>query len=128
MSGKSRLSYHGVSRIIPNDIPYWLRESLLTDGDSTCDAPANEETEQPANKKARQDEFSQQSPTTARLESTTCGVCACEGQSRIKEEFLRVIKSWDDSLVNYISKCRINLNVRQVLFPGELKLPSRNSD
>lgn len=108
MSKESRLSYHAVPRIMKTDVG-WLNEPI--ENTETC--CAIDETDNNV------DEMDEHVPKRRRLTVNTSDYC---------DSFADDI--WDlvvdqtqwKPYADYISDCRININVRQVLDTGEQTL------
>lgn len=93
MSGRSRLSYHGVPRVLKSTAFPWNEAQHFEDL----------HTSPPVMKKSNQAYFA----------------FKCENN----DSEYSALSKWDDFVAEYVSISRINLNVRQVLFPGEAYLP-----
>lgn len=108
MSKESRLCYHAVPRILKTDIT-WINESIAEDTVNTnnIDATAGENT----NCKKR------------RLTSSSDNYCNDTFQESLWST-VADLEQWKP-FGDYISDCRINMNVRQVLDFGEESLHAK---
>jgi len=94
MSGKSRLSYHGVPKVTKSITEPWLSSNSDISNDTDSDATAT--------KKRKLDD-----------DEVNCCCEVCDMCSRFDATFEPCV--WSDFLEKYISRCRVNLNIRQVL-------------
>jgi len=99
MAGESRLSYHGVPKILKSSNDSW-----------DCDLDGNEGV-------------LNEVPEAKRIKLGTCELhSGCEWSSSILADAVNTAE-WNSFLANYASTSRINLNIRQVLFPEQTELP-----
>ncbi|CAL8068554.1 unnamed protein product [Orchesella dallaii] len=120
MSGESRLSYHGVPKILPASSETWNMN------DVTYPKPESPD---------RQDSHKRIKLYDACNTVTVDSTSPLSPYEHDCEHFKTTINDqsvlcrlqnmkWTPFLQNYISKSRINLNIRQVLFPGQISLVS----
>lgn len=95
MSGESRLSYHGVPKILYSP-----------------DEPWN-------NSENDEKQYEMSSPKKPKLEVDDSNEQHFDKNLDISEA------EWSEFLKAYVSKSRINLNIRQVLFPGQTQLSQK---
>lgn len=108
MSKESRLSYHAVPKIMKTDVG-WLNEPI--ENTETCCAKSDETN--------NTDEMDERVPKRRRLTVTISECC-----DSFAEDIWDIVvdqTQWK-SYADYISDCRININVRQVLDAGEQTL------
>lgn len=107
MSKESRLSYHAVPKIMKTDVG-WL--NAPTENTETC--CASDETDNAV-------ETHERLPKRRRLTVSTSELC--DSFSEDIWDFVVDPTQWQP-YADYISDCRININVRQVLDAGEQTL------
>jgi len=133
MSDESRLSYHGVPKILPARTETWNISSLDTLNVTT--ACKHDEEKESFHKKIKLDDsssiISQQKNSTP-LSPLSSFKHDCDNfQATINDrDILSRLQNtaWTPFLQNYICKSRINLNIRQVLFPGQNCLCTTDSE
>lgn len=122
MSGESRLSYHGVPKILPAYCEPW---NMTTATEENCQG-------------TQQDMESHMSDTSCKRPKLDANVNSevidpeefnehncLSFKTTLKDlDVLGKLKtcSWSKFSSSYIKKSRINLNIRQVLFPGQIVL------
>ena len=103
MSGKSRLSYHGVPKILKSDQTPWL--SIDADPSNESELTYQRTEYQDGAKRIKLDE-----------NRFNCNLCSFTSSTSLSPFSKDLSFKWNEFLTDYISKCRINLNVRKVLF------------
>ncbi|CAG7731592.1 unnamed protein product, partial [Allacma fusca] len=114
MAGPSRLSYHGVPKILPCETQPWNFTGSKNDCTSTTEKVPDTSN---LPKKIKLDEASSN--------TKICSLCEFIQYSKFKKSSMdvsSVMNRWSDFHGSYIAKSRINLNVRQVLLPGQKSL------
>lgn len=115
MSGQSRLSYHGVPKILPAVSEPWNIDEEVDDSIShRCKQNAE-------SKRPKLDNVVLEGHSAHNCESFSSSIKDSQVSSRMKET------TWTDFVNKYVSKSRINLNIRQVLFPGQICLDAETS-
>lgn len=109
MSKESRLSYHAVPKIMKTDVG-WLNEPI--ENTETC--CASDETDNKVD-----DTDDERVPKRRRLTVSTSDYC--DSHAEDIWAFIVDQTQWKP-YADYISDCRININVRQVLDAGEQTL------
>ena len=113
MAGRSRLSYHAVPKILPAEETPWLLEQ-----------PSDSEPREVVNLSIGD---SIHSAKKLKLSEDDQGCCVCQfsKSSNLRNSsatVTSVLSKWSTFCKDYIGKSRINLNIRQVLFPGQKSL------
>jgi hypothetical protein len=126
MSGKSRKSYHAVPKVIPTnstELPPWSLDKISSRNSSENVTPEYEETDEPSEKRSKQTPYTEKSQS----DCTLCPFLNCDLTLKNKSQYSAVLDKWksDNFLNTYILQHRINLNVRQVLFPGQSTLRNK---
>lgn len=120
MSGESRLSYHGVPKIFSAARKSW-------EADSEGVLPIQNGMKN-TSKRPKYD--ASDSYTIQRPKPNCSHDCVTFNESLKDKDVCGRVNSveWTDFLNDYISKSRINLNIRQVLFPGQSQLYSTDTE
>ena len=113
MSGASRLCYHGVPRILSTDKMPWS----YVDTESECPRRSC------SDRSATRDAEDRESTERLRKETNLASVPPCYSSEIIHSY---VENSFWEPFGNYLRTSRINMNVRQVLFPRVKSLHSSN--
>jgi hypothetical protein len=120
MSGESRLSYHGVPKILKSHFEPWNRHNNL---EHQSDLTDFKDERNSLSKESKRPKLYKES------NSDTQGDCGqecslIESYSSLKQVGSTILTdgAWSEFLDNYASKSRINLNIRQVLYSGQTTL------
>jgi hypothetical protein len=117
MSGESRLSYHGVPKILKSHFEPWNRHNNLEHQSDFKD-----ESNSLSKESKRPKLYKESDSDTQRDCDQDCSLI--ESYSSLKQVGSTILTdgAWSEFLDDYASKSRINLNIRQVLYSGQTTL------